>query len=816
MPRTLLACLAVLLSIGGAGLLASGVRLQPDPQTITAPVSSAHRAALDRFCVTCHNARLRTAGLQLDAADIDRPGGNAAVWEKVLHKLRTREMPPAGMPHPDEATYESLARYLEETLDRAAQATPNPGRPAVYRLNRFQYASAVRDLLALEIDAASLLPADDSGYGFDNIGDVLTVSPLLLEKYLSAAARISRLAVGDPSLTATSSEYEVPPATVQTERESRDLPIGSRGGLAVRHQFPLDAEYVVKVRLQRGKDATTILGTSERQLDIRLDGRRLKLFTVGGQDAAEVARNAGEPDDHLEVRVPVSAGPHLVAATFVKDTVKAEGVLDTAGDHAFFEGVGSVSIAGPYSATGPGDTPSRRRIFVCRPAAAREEAACATRIITALARQAYRRAISRDEIPSLTAPYTTARARGSFEDGVRLALQRILVSPDFLFRVEVDPPQVRPGAAYRISDVELASRLSFFLWSSGPDEELLRLAERGRLRERAVLERQVRRMLTDGRSATLVSNFVGQWLYLRNLQAALPDPAAFPDFDENLRTALARETELFFESMLREDRSLVDLLNADYTFLNERLARHYGIAGIRGSEFRRVALANEERKGLLGKGSVLTVTSYPNRTSPTLRGKWLLENLLGSPPPPPPPDVPSLKEDKDVSLLSMRQRLEQHRANPVCASCHARMDPLGFALENFDGLGRWRPGVDASGVLPDGTRIDGPVGLRGVLLAQKDRFVETATERLLTYALGRGVEPFDKPAIRTIVRDAAAADYRWSSVIMGIVTSVPFQMRRAPGGETVPRVSRAARLSRAADHTRRPVVSSAHSVWTVH
>jgi hypothetical protein len=740
--------------------------------------SSGPRATLDRFCITCHNTRLGTAGLRLDSVDVDRPGDNPAVWEKVLRKLRAREMPPPGLPRPDNATYDSVANHLETALDRAAAASPNPGRPAAYRLSRFQYANAIRDLLELEIDGASLLPADDSGYGFDNIGDVLSVSPILLEKYLSAAGRISRIAVGDPSLSPTSTEYQIPPATVQTERESGDLPIGSRGGLAVRHHFPLDAEYVIKVRLQRGKDATTILNAvEERDVDIRLDGKRMRLFKIGGRSRTETGQ--GELDDGLEVRGPVTAGLHLVAATFLKDTVKAEGVLDTTGDQAFFEGIGSVSIAGPYATRGPGDTPSRRRIFICRPQHAGDEHACATRIITALARRAYRRPITTDEVPGLLVPYTLARESGTFDDGIRLALQRILVSPDFLFRVEVDPPRVVPGMPYRISDIELASRLSFFLWSSSPDEELLALAEHGRLKDPAVLERQVRRMLADARANTLVSNFVGQWLYLRNIEAVLPDPVAFPDFDENLRAALAGETRLFFESMLREDRSLLDLLNADFTFLNERLARHYGIPGIHGSELRRVTVTNEERKGLLGKGSVLTVTSYPNRTSPTLRGKWVLENLLGSPPPPPPPDVPSLKEDKEASFLTMRERMRMHQANPVCASCHARMDPMGFALESFDGLGRWRAGIDASGTLPDGTKLDGPAGLRRVLLEKKTEFVTTTTERLLTYALGRGVEAHDMPAVRKVVRNARPGDYRWSSVIMGIVKSVPFQMRRA-------------------------------------
>ena len=732
------------------------------------PVTSSPREVLNTYCVTCHNQKLRTADLMLDKADIEHPAENPAVWEKVLRKLRAREMPPPQRSRPDDRTYDSMAQYLETALDRAAEAKPNPGRPSAYRLNRSQYANAIRDLIALEIDSASLLPADDSGYGFDNIGDVLTVSPMLLEKYLSAAANISRLAVGDSSISATSVDYPIHPATVQTERESAELPVGSRGGIAIRHEFPLDAEYVIKVRLQRGKDATTIVGNSEqRELDIRLDGSRLKLFTVNASD------------DDLEVRVAAKAGPHTVAATFLKDTVKPEGILDSTGNQAFFEGVGTVSIGGPYGAKVPGDTPSRRKIFICRPSGSHDEDTCATKIITALARRAYRRPIQADEIPALLIPYKTARGHGTFEDGIRMALERILVSPNFLFRVEIDPPGIPPGTAYRIREIDLASRLSFFLWSTIPDDELFDLAERGKLKEPAILEQQVRRMLADPRANTLVSNFVNQWLYLRNMENVLPDPAAFPGFDENLRFALARETDLFFQSMLREDRSILELLGANYTFLNERLARHYGISGIHGTEFRRVTLTNEERKGLLGQGSVLTVTSYPNRTSPTLRGKWLLENLLGSPPPPPPPNVPSLKEDQDVRNLTMRQRMELHQSNAACSSCHSRMDPLGYALENFDGLGRWRDGVDSSGILPDGTKVAGPVGLRNVLLSKKDQFIQTLTERLLTYALGRGVEPSDMPAVRKIIRNAASNDYRWSSLIIGVVNSVPFQMRRA-------------------------------------
>jgi mono/diheme cytochrome c family protein len=773
MRKTLLACTAGLL-LGGSYLRISGAQR---PGSAALPAGSSEQLLVKQYCVTCHNEKARTADLSLENLDITHPENNPAIWEKVLHKLRTREMPPPRAPRPDNAAYDGLVTYVETALDREAEARPNPGRPGAYRLNRSQYANAVRDLISLDVDAASLLPPDDSGYGFDNIGDVLTVSPVLLEKYLSAAAKISRIAIGDPALSPTSTDYEIPPATVQSERENSELPIGSRGGVALHHYFPVDAEYVIKVRLQRGKDATTILGVSEeRQLDVRIDGARVKLFTFGGPNKADLAENA---DDRLEVRVPVKAGPHIIAATFLKDTVKAEGVMDNAGNQAFFEGVGSVSILGPYGVKSSGDSPSRRRIFMCRPTGRQDEEACATKIITSLARRAYRRPIHPEELPALLIPYNTARDTGTFDDGIRLALQRILVSPDFLFRIEVDPAETARGAAYRVSDIELASRLSFFLWSSIPDEELLSVAERGQLRDAPVLDQQVKRMLADPRANTLVTNFIGQWLYLRNIETVLPDPTAFPDFDENLRAALAKETELFFQSMLHEDRSLLDLLRADYTFLNERLARHYGIPGIRGSEFRRVNLSQEERKGLLGQGSVLAVTSYPNRTSPTLRGKWLLETLLGSAPPPPPANVPSLKEDKDVSTLSMRQRLQLHQASPSCSSCHSRMDPLGFALEGFDGLGRWRNGIDSSGVLPDGTRVDGPVDLRNILLSKKDEFVMTATERMLTYGLGRGVEPFDMPAVRKIAREAARNDYRWSSLIMGVVKSTPFQMRRA-------------------------------------
>jgi hypothetical protein len=742
--------------------------------------------------------------------DVGNVSASAAVWEKVVRKLRTAAMPPAGAPRPDAATYDSFATYLETELDRSAAANPNPGRPAVHRLNRAEYSNAIRDLLAVEVDAAALIPADDSGHGFDNIADVLTVSPSLLDRYLSAARKIARLAVGDPDIRPTVETYTPPRSLKQNERMSEDLPFGSRGGVAVRHHFPLDGEYTFRVRLQRDENGTILGSLGEmHQVDIRLDGTRIQMFQIGRESTNESSDPGTEAynrvaDAGLEVRVPVKAGSRLVGIAFLRDTLQAEGLTQFVRLDDRMPNVGSVIISGPYDATGPGQTASRAKIFVCRPGiraatvSERPEAnaaePCARRILAALARRAYRRPVSDAEVQELLALYRDGSAQGGFEAGIEMALQGVLVSPDFLFRVERDPGNVQPGAAYRISDVELASRLSFFLWSSIPDDQLLDLAERGRLKEAAVLEAQVRRMLADPRAKSLVSNFVGQWLYLRNLRNARPDPKEFPEFDENVRQALQQEVELFLETnMLREDRSVVDLLDADDTFLNERLARFYQIPNIYGSQFRRVKLADENRKGLLGKGSVLLVTSYPTRTAPTLRGKWVLENILGTPPPPPPPNVPSLKDDKDVKALTMRQRMEQHRANPACAICHTRMDPLGFALENFDAIGRFRTTmgaagtpIDVSGVLPDGTKFQGPAELRKILLSQPEQFVMTATEKLLLYALGRGLEHSDFPAIRKIVRDAARSTagpsgrpYRWSAIILGIVQSTPFQMRKA-------------------------------------
>jgi Protein of unknown function (DUF1592)/Protein of unknown function (DUF1588)/Protein of unknown function (DUF1587)/Protein of unknown function (DUF1585)/Protein of unknown function (DUF1595) len=779
----------VLISVGIVLAAAVVLTAAAMPQHLVS-ASTVHGETFDRqsvwrtwkiYCDTCHFGPKARAGLNLEALDLANLGENGAVWEKVLRKLRSREMPPAGVSRPDAATYTALVAAIETERDRLAEINPNPGRATLRRLNRAEYANAIRDLLALDVDVAELLPADDIGYGFDNIADVLQVSPLLLERYLAAATKISALAVGDIGLPVSYQTYDIPRGLVQVDRMGEAMPLGSRGGASIRHRFPVDGEYEISVGLQRGRFDQFLGLERERKLDLRLDGERLELFTIpADRRAGQQIHGTGlDPDSHLKVRVPVKAGTRTLVATFVKDTVKTEGIPPTR-EANFFEGVGNISVSGPYDVRGPGDTASRERIFVCHPTAPAEEEACAEKIISSLARRAYRRPIAADDLPPLLALYRQGAAQDRFEAGVRLALLKILVSPEFIFRMEFDPPDATP--VHRVSDVELASRLSFFLWSSIPDDELLAVAERGEFGEAPALERQVRRMLADPRSHALVKNFAGQWLFLRNTARIQPDPAAFPNFDENLRQALERETELLVDSNLREDRSIVDLLTADYTFVNQRLAEHYDIKGVYGSEFRRVAVKDPNRQGLLGQASILTVTSYPNRTAPTIRGKWVLEQLLGTPPPPPPPNVPSLKEDASAATATMRQRMEQHRANPACAVCHRIMDPLGFALENFDGLGRWRdstgPGagpIDSSGVLPDGTRFEGPAGLREVLLSRRALFVETFTERLLTYALGRGVEEYDRPVIRKIVREADAP--RWSSIILGIVKSTPFQMR---------------------------------------
>ena len=770
------------------------------------PGAPPHGPLIDRYCVTCHNERLRTAGVVLEGLDFSNVAPGAATWERVLRKLRAREMPPAGRPRPADAEYEALAARLRTALDEAAAREPNPGRGALHRLNRTEYANVVRDLLALEIDVARFLPPDDSSYGFDNIADVLRVSPLLLEQYLSAARVISRAAVGSPAVRAATETYRTAPDHTQ-DYPLDGLPFGTRGGLAARHYFPLDAEYEVRAFLKRTAQ-TGIRGLGEaHEIEIAVDGVRAGLFGVGGPDFYDQigdiqtvvgVTKAFTADEVLRVRVPVTAGFHEVSVSFLKQpSVLAEEL-----DRPFLASyradpvdglphVDRLTVSGPHGSAGPGSTPSRERIFTCRPAGDddAEARACASSILETLARRAFRRPVSAADLDVLLPFYDAGRTEGGFEAGVETALRRILVDPEFIFRAERDPDGVAPDAAYALNDLELASRLSFFLWSSVPDDELLDVAARGELRDPAELRRQVRRMLADSRSAALVDNFAVQWLLVRNLGAARPTPSEFPDFDDNLRQAFARETTLFVESILREDRSVVDLLDADYTFVNERLARHYGIPDVYGDRFRRVDVADEHRRGLLGHGSVLTVTSYPNRTSPVLRGKWVLDNILGAPPPPPPPDVPDLEDNPVGEVLPMRERMAHHRRNAICASCHARMDPLGLALENFDANGRWRIAeggnpIDASAELADGTSFSGPAGLRDLLLRRPEQFAETVTAKLLTFALGRGLEHYDAPAVRTILHDAEPRRYTFSALIEGIVESVPFRMRRSASAET--------------------------------
>jgi hypothetical protein len=787
---------------GAAFLPAASMPAENSASAAASVAVAAHQAVFDQqsfwqttkvYCDTCHFGPKARAKLNLEGLDLARLDVNGETWEKVLRKLKSREMPPAGMPHPDAATYDRLIASIEAERNRLAEVRPNPGRPTLHRLNRTEYANAVRDLLALEIDVTELLPADDIGYGFDNIGDVLQVSPVLLERYLSTARKIARAAVGDMSMPVTYQTYNVPHGLIQTERLG-DAPVGSRGGSAIRHYFPVDGEYEISVGLQRSRDDEYLGFERDRKLDLRLDDQRLQLFAIPRSEKKIVLGGGTPPDANLKVRVSVKAGTREIGASFLKDTLLQEGVIERVRDDdvkTYFEGVGSISIAGPLRVDGPGDTATRDKIFICHPSGAGDEMACAEKILSNLAHHAYRRPVNANDISQLLVLYKVGAEEEGFESGIRLALQKILVSPDFLFRAEADPPNAAPGTAYRISDIELASRLSFFLWSSIPDDALLAVAEKGELHDPQILQAQVARMMADPRSQALIQNFVGQWLFLRNIARISPDTTTFKTFDENLRRSMEKETELLVESQVREDHSVADLLSTDYTFLNQRLAEHYGIKGVYGSEFRRVKLDDPNRYGLLGQASILAVTSYPNRTAPTIRGKWVLEQLLGTPPPPPPPNVPSLKEDATTQKLTMRQRMEAHRSNPACAVCHRQMDPLGFALDNFDGIGGWRdstgPGagpIDSSGTLPDGTAFNGPAGLREVLVKKRDMFVQTFTERLLTYALGRGVEEYDYPVIRKIVRESSADDQKWSAIILGIVNSTPFQMRRVKDGNS--------------------------------
>ena len=764
-------------------------------QQAAAPASPAvplERAAVKRYCVGCHNTKVKTGGLALDTSGVENVDRHPEIWEKVVRRLRARSMPPAGLPRPDERTYDAMIATFETSLDAAATAKPNPGRTDTFRrLNRTEYQNSIRDLLALEVDVSSLLPSDESSHGFDNV-TVGDLSPTLLERYLSTARKISRLAVGSPTRSPGGDTIQLPPDLTQEEHFD-ELPLGTRGGSVVPYTFPLDAEYDIQLRLARDRNEHVEGLYEPHEVELTLDGERVKLFTVMPPPKTT---DHHDVDRDLKARIPVKAGPHQLAVAFVK---KPSALLETERQpyQAHFNmdrhpritpALYSISIVGPYDPKGPGNTPSRRRLFVCEPgekAKPGEEEACAKRILGTLMRRAYRRPVTDADLQMPLKFFANARKEQGFDAGIEMALSAVLVSPEFLFRVEQDPAGVEPKTAYRINDLELASRLSFFLWSSIPDDELLDAAVRGKLKTPAVLDQQVRRMLADDRSRALVNNFAEQWLYLRNLASMTPDMRMFPDFDDNLRQAFRKETEMFFESIMREDRSVLDLIRGKYTFVNERLAKHYGIPNVYGSRFRRIDFGEDSvRGGLLRQGSILTVTSYATRTSPVIRGKWILDNILGVPPPPPPPLVPALKENAGLGkTLPMRERMAQHRANPACSGCHQLMDPVGFSLENYDAVGRWRTledarPIDVSGALPDGTKFQGVSGLERALLTHPEVFVGTLTEKLLTYSLGRGVEYYDAPAIRGIVREARNKDFRFSSVIAGIVSSTPFQMRR--------------------------------------
>jgi hypothetical protein len=776
------------------------------------PTSTQPADVLKAYCVTCHNAKLKTAGLEIDGLDITHVGVRPDVWEKIATKLRTGEMPPPGRPRPDAATSRAAAAALEHELDSAAAADPHPGRVPVHRLNRSEYGNAIRDLLSVEIDARALLTSDDADQeGFDNVASVLSVSPALLENYLSAARTVSRLAVADLARHPVVDSFKISKALVQDERLGDALPFGSQGGALVRYYFPLDAEYVIKVLLRR-QEYDYIVGMGEpHELDIRVDGVRVQRFRVGGEGKGMTApenfagNTQGAPeweeymhnaDAHLEVRVPVKAGLHEVGASFVRRLWEPEGIQQPPQTgfgrttNEYYHGnpaVEVLSIAGPYNATAPGDSTARQRVFICRPTKATDETPCARKILTTLASRAYRRPATDADVQTLLDFFAAGRAEGNFDAGIQRAIERILAAPSFLFRIEREPPGLTAGSVYRLGDLDAASRLSFFLWSSIPDDELRDAAVRGALADPAQLDRQVQRMLRDPRSNALVDNFVSRWLELSKLTGAVPDTELYPEFDENLRDSMEQETKLFVGSQLRENRPVIELVTANYSFLNARLAKHYGVADVYGSHFRKVTFDGDVRGGLLGQASLLTVTSYPNRTSVTMRGRWLLANMLGAPPPPPPADVPALKEaGVDGQPRSLRDRMEAHRANPACASCHRRMDPLGFSLENFDALGKWRTTsdgapIDASASLPDGTAFTGAAGLRRMLASHEEEFVRTLSAKLLAYAVGRGLDARDMPAVRGIAREASAAGNTWSSIVAGIVRSAPFRMAIAAG-----------------------------------
>ena len=789
-----LTMVAGLVALVAAAVPVGAARRQGTDKARTTTTSSP-RPVLDKYCVGCHNEKRRVGGLSLEGLDPSNAPSDAEVWEKVIRKLRTQSMPPAGLPRPDPATYDAAASYLETEIDRDRVAHPKPGRTeALHRLNRTEYQNAVRDLLALDVDAAALVPADDQSYGFDNIAGVLKMSPTLLERYMGAAREISRLAIGTARIPPTAETFRLRSDLSQYQHLD-GLPLGTRGGTAVRYTFPQDGDYAIKIEM-----LDLFAGAQVKEphtLEVSIDGQRVHVFKLGvsrriGQDPNDPTTDVYSSLDALQVRVPVKAGPRVVTATFVKKTdALAESVRKPfarphgEGDFLLYQPhIGTLAISGPFNPSPAQDTPSRRRILICQPSTGADETACARRIVSTLARRAYRRPVTDADVQSLMAFYNDVRPKRGFDGGIERAVQALLVSPSFLYRVERDPAQAGPGSTYRVNDIELASRLSFFLWSSIPDDELLDVASQGQLKDPAVLERQVRRMLKDPRSEALASNFAAQWLRLRNVSGALPDDVIFPNFSDNLRREFVKETELFFQSIVQENRGVVDLLTADYTFVNERLAKHYRIPNVYGSDFRRVSLPDENRRGLLGQASVLTATSYSDRTSPVGRGKWILENVLGTPPPPPPPNVPALKDNGvNGQLLSMRERMTAHRANPVCATCHSRMDPLGFALDNFDAVGRWRARsesgqpIDTSGAMPDGSKFNGPAELRRLLVRHPDQFVTVVAEKLLVYALGRGLEYYDASAIRSAVGSAASSDYKFAALVAGLVKSPPFQMR---------------------------------------
>jgi len=741
-------------ALGFAGITGdtrlAGAGLQQPPATAVSQQQV--QAVLTEYCVTCHNQRQKTASLELDTKDLSHLDADITTWETVVRKLRTGMMPPKSMRRPDRATLDGVASWLESGLDRAAAAHPNPGAPALQRMNRTEYANAIRDLLDLQIDVSKLLPSDSTVSGFDNIGDVLGTSPSLIQSYVSAAMKISRLAVGDLSAPPAPSVYNAIAGLSQNTHVD-GLPLGTQGGMIVRHNFPLDAEYQIQ--------------TGGGRVDMTIDGMPVP---TGGRG-----------------RIPIPAGPHTIGVANVPgfDSGGLDGVFSA--PPARGRGM-SVTITGPYNATGAGNTPSRRRIFVCQPSSAAQETNCAREILRTLASRAFRRRVT-DNDPSMESLFTfylDGRSKGTFDSGIQNALARVLVDPQFVFRMEHVPANVPDGSSYRLSDVEIASRLSFFLWSSIPDDTLLNVAIAGKLSDPAELERQTRRMLADPKSKSLINNFASEWMKLRELDNISPES---PDFDGNLRIAFSREMELFFESILREDRSIITVLDADYTFVDERLARHYGIPNVKGSFFRRVVLAKDDpRRGVLGKGSVLMVTSAANRTSPVQRGQWVLENLLGSRAPNPPPGVETnLDQKADASKAkTLRERMELHRSQAICASCHSIMDPIGFSLENFDLVGKWRQldeksPIDANGELVDGTKLDGPASLRRALLSRSNVFVNVAADKLLTYATGRATTAYDMPAVRNIARTAGRNDYRFSSLVIGVVKSEPFQMRRKGG-----------------------------------